>query len=168
MGIALHHLWPGLVPNPASFVIVGMAGFFAAAAKTPFSTLVIVSEMTGGYHLLLPALWVCVLAFLLSDEKSIYSAQMESRSRSPAHRGSFVRDVLGEVRVSQFFIPGQALAALRPDDSWRPSWRSSMIRNIRSCPWSTSRTACWESWTWKRFTWPRRPLTSRRWLWPKI
>ena len=117
LGIALHHLWPGLVPNPASFVIVGMAGFFAAAAKTPFSTLVIVSEMTGGYHLLLPALWVCVLAFLLSDEKSIYSAQMESRSRSPAHRGSFVRDVLGEVRVGQFFVPGQVLAALRPDDS---------------------------------------------------
>ena len=117
LGIVLHHLWPGLVPNPASFVIVGMAGFFAAAAKTPFSTLVIVSEMTGGYHLLLPALWVCVLAFLLSDEKSIYSAQLESRSRSPAHRGSFVRDVLGEVRVSQFFIPGQALAALRADDS---------------------------------------------------
>ncbi len=117
LGIALHHLWPGLVPNPASFVIVGMAGFFAAAAKTPFSTLIIVSEMTGGYHLLLPALWVCALAFLLSDEKSIYSAQMESRSRSPAHRGSFVRDVLGEVRVGQFFLPGQVFATLRPDDS---------------------------------------------------
>ena len=49
---------PELVPHPASFVIVGMAGFFAAAAKTPFSTLVIVSEMTGDYNLLLPALWV--------------------------------------------------------------------------------------------------------------
>ena len=117
LGIALHHLWPGLVPNPASFVVVGMAGFFAAAAKTPFSTLVIVSEMTGGYHLLLPALWVCVLAFLLSDEKSIYSAQVQSRSRSPAHRGSFVRDVLSEVRVGQFFVPGQPLAAIRASDS---------------------------------------------------
>jgi len=117
LGIALRHLWPSLVPNPASFVIVGMAGFFAAAAKTPFSTLVIVSEMTGGYHLLLPALWVCVLAFLLSDEKSIYSAQIESRSRSPAHRGSFVRDALGEVSVGQFFVPGQTVVALRPNDS---------------------------------------------------
>jgi len=117
LGITLHQLWPGLVPDPASFVIVGMAGFFAAAAKTPFSTLVIVSEMTGGYHLLLPALWVCVLAFLLADEKSIYSAQMQSRSRSPAHRGSFVRDVLGEVRVGQFFVSGQELVALHPNDS---------------------------------------------------
>ena len=66
---------------------MGMAGFFAAAAKTPFSTLIIVSEMTGGYHLLLPALWVCVLAFLLADEKSIYSAQVESRSRRRPIRG---------------------------------------------------------------------------------
>ena len=80
LGIALHHLWPGLVPNPASFVIVGMAGFFAAAAKTPFSTLIIVSEMTGGYHLLLPALWVCVLAFLLSDEQVDLLGPGESRS----------------------------------------------------------------------------------------
>ena len=39
LGIVLHDLWPSLVPHPASFVIVGMAGFFAAAAKTPFSTL---------------------------------------------------------------------------------------------------------------------------------
>ena len=58
LGIVLHRLWPALVPHPASFVIVGMAGFFAAAAKTPFSTLVIVSEMTGNYNLLLPTLWV--------------------------------------------------------------------------------------------------------------
>jgi CIC family chloride channel protein len=117
LGVFLHHHWPGLVPHPASFVIVGMAGFFAAAAKTPISTLVIVSEMTGGYHLLLPALWVCVLAFLLSDEMSIYSAQMKSRSRSPAHRGSFVREVLGEVPVSGFFESGRSLFSLHADDS---------------------------------------------------
>ncbi len=117
LGVLLHHHWPALVPHPAAFVIVGMAGFFAAAAKTPISTLVIVSEMTGGYHLLLPALWVCVLAFLLSDEMSIYSAQMKSRSRSPAHRGSFVREVLGEVPVSGFFARGQAVFALRADDT---------------------------------------------------
>ena len=31
--------------------------------------------------------WVCVLAFMLSDTQSIYSSQVEGRSRSPAHRG---------------------------------------------------------------------------------
>ena len=78
LGMVLHHHWPWLVPHPASFAIVGMAGFFAAAAKTPFSTIIIVSEMTGGYRLLLPSLWVCGLSYILSDEQLIYSSQVES------------------------------------------------------------------------------------------
>jgi CIC family chloride channel protein len=117
LGIALHSVWPGLVPHPASFVIVGMAGFFAAAAKTPFSTLIIVSEMTGGYSLLLPSLWVCTLSFILSDEQSIYSSQVESRSRSPAHQGSYVREVLTGLRVNDFLTPGRTTAVLHRGDS---------------------------------------------------
>lgn len=116
LGLLLHGVWPDLVPHPASYVVVGMAGFFAAAAKTPFSTLVIVSEMTGGYHLLLPALWVCVLAFMLSDEQSIYSSQVESRSRSPAHRGSFVSTVLSGVKIGQFVKIGSPVPVLRSDE----------------------------------------------------
>ncbi len=116
LGIALHHLWPSLVPHPAAFVIVGMAGFFAAAAKTPFSTLIIVSEMTGGYSLLLPSLWVCTLSFILSDQQSIYSSQVESRSRSPAHQGSYVREVLAEIRVREFLTPQWAPVGLHRSD----------------------------------------------------
>jgi CIC family chloride channel protein len=116
LGIFLHWLWPGLVPHPASFVIVGMAGFFAAAAKAPFSTLVIVSEMTGNYNLLLPTLWVCALTFLLADEQSIYSAQVESRSLSPAHQGDYVRAVLAGMRVSQFLTPQQDVPVVRLGD----------------------------------------------------
>jgi chloride channel protein, CIC family len=116
LGVFLHHLWPGLVPHPASFVIVGMAGFFAAAAKTPFSTLIIVSEMTGGYRLLLPSLWVCGLAYILSDKQSIYSSQVESRTRSPAHQGDYVRQVLSEIRVADFLLPGQDTLVLHPSD----------------------------------------------------
>jgi CIC family chloride channel protein len=117
LGILLNHLWPALVPHPASFVIVGMAGFFAAAAKTPFSTIIIVSEMTGGYYLLLPSLWVCTIAFILSDEQSIYSSQVESQSRSPAHQGSYVRQVLAQVRVMEFLSPKEPIVVLHSDDS---------------------------------------------------
>ena len=116
LGIFLHWLWPASVPHPSSFAIVGMAGFFAAAAKTPFSTLVMVSELTGNYNLLLPTLWVCALAFLLSDEQSIYSSQVESRSRSPAHQGDYVREVLAGLRVSQFMTPCEQVAVLHAGD----------------------------------------------------
>ncbi len=116
LGLVLRHFWPTLVPHPASFVIVGMAGFFAAAAKTPISTLVIVSEMTGNYSLLLPALWVCTLSFLLSDEQSLYRSQVASRSLSPAHRGDYVRDVLAGINVGEFLAPETAVATMRPQD----------------------------------------------------
>jgi chloride channel protein, CIC family len=116
VGLFFYWLWPEVAPHPAACAIVGMAGFFAAAAKTPFSTLVMVSEMTGNYSLLLPTLWVCALAFLLSDEQSIYSAQVESRSRSPAHKGDYVRDVLAGLRVSQFLTPGREVPTIKPSD----------------------------------------------------
>src|SRR5262249_27343937 len=100
---------------PASFIILGMAGFFAAAAKTPFSTLIIVSEMTGDYKLLLPALWVVTIAFLVSDEEPLYRSQVKSRALSPAHQGSYVREVLAGLKVSGFLLPGLEVPALRPE-----------------------------------------------------
>ncbi len=116
LGVFVHGLWPSAVPHPGAFVILGMAGFFAAAAKTPFSTLVIVSEMTGDYRLLLPALWVCTLAFLLSDEEPLYRSQVPSRSLSPAHQGEFAREILAGLQVKQFLEPSSATPALRPND----------------------------------------------------
>lgn len=116
LGIVLHHFWPTLTPHPSSFVIVGMAGFFAAAAKTPVSTLVIVSEMTGSYDLLLPTLWVCAIAFVLSDQQSLYRSQVESRAVSPAHQGDYVREVLAGLRVNRFLESRRDVPTLRPGD----------------------------------------------------
>jgi CIC family chloride channel protein len=117
LGVFLHQHWPELVPHPASFIILGMAGFFAAAAKTPFSTLIIVSEMTGDYKLLLPALWVVTLAFLVSDEEPLYRAQVKSRALSPAHQGSYVRAVLAGLKVSGFLAPAIKPPLLRLGDT---------------------------------------------------
>jgi CIC family chloride channel protein len=107
---------PAVAPSPAAFVLVGMAGFFAAAAKTPFSTMIIVSEMTGNYNLLLPALFVCTVTFLFSDKQSLYRNQVVSRAASPAHQGSWVREVLAGIRVSQFLKPNWEGPMLRPDE----------------------------------------------------
>ncbi|HZU35257.1 MAG TPA: chloride channel protein, partial [Gemmataceae bacterium] len=117
LGLLLHRCWPELVPHPASCMIVGMAGFFAAAAKTPFSTLVIVSELTGDYRLIVPALWVNALAYLLSDEQSLYRSQVESRSLSPAHQGFYIREVLAGQTVAQLLRGLPEPGLLRPDDN---------------------------------------------------
>jgi CIC family chloride channel protein len=102
----LFHQWiPTVVTQPGAFVIVGMAGFFAAASNAPISTIIMVSEMTGNYNLLVPAMWVCAIAFLISRRWSIYRSQVPTRADSPAHYGDFVKDVLEEVFVRDIFEP---------------------------------------------------------------
>src|SRR5271165_4285888 len=53
--------------NPASYVLVGMGGFFAGVSKTPLTSIVIVSEMTGSYSLLVPLMLACALNMAISD-----------------------------------------------------------------------------------------------------
>jgi CIC family chloride channel protein len=108
--------WSSAAPPPAACVIVGMAGFFAAAAKTPFSTLIIVSEMTGNYNLILPTLLVCTLTFLFSDRQSLYRNQIMSRSLSPAHQGAFVREVLAGLQVRLFLDPHWQGPTVHPEE----------------------------------------------------
>jgi CIC family chloride channel protein len=50
--------------------------------------------------LLLPALWVSVLAYLLGRRWSLYRSQVPTRFDSPAHRGDYYVDVLGGLRVA--------------------------------------------------------------------
>jgi CIC family chloride channel protein len=89
----------GWVEHPSTFVIVGMCGFFAGAARTPISTIIMVTEITGSYQLLLPAMWVCGIAFLLAGRTTLYSKQVPNRAWSPAHRGEYVTPLLQGVRV---------------------------------------------------------------------
>lgn len=100
VGLAFNLASPSLVTRIDVFVILGMAAFFSAAAKTPVSTIIIVSELTGGYELLLPAMWVSALAYLLSSKRyAIYREQVPSRLESPAHKDEFIVDVLKGMTV---------------------------------------------------------------------
>lgn len=103
VGILCNQL--GLVDNPANLCVVGMCGFFAGAAKTPISTIVMVTEMTGSYQLLLPAVWVCGLTFLSSGRWALYQKQVLNRAFSPAHRGEYVEALLERMTVADVFEP---------------------------------------------------------------
>jgi CIC family chloride channel protein len=102
----LFHQWvPNIITQPGAFVIVGMAGFFAAASNAPISTIIMVSEMTGNYHLLVPAMWVCAIAYIIGRRWSIFENQVHSRAESPAHYGDFAKDLLEEIYVRDVFQP---------------------------------------------------------------
>ncbi len=104
VGKYFHDLFPALVQQPQTFTIVGMAGFFAGAAHAPISTIIMVSEMTGNYQLLVPSMWVSTLCFLFCRRWTLYDKQVASRLESPAHRGDFIIDVLEGIKVKDVFV----------------------------------------------------------------
>ena len=99
VGKTFHQLFPKVVTEPGAFVVVGMAGFFTAVSNTPISTIIFVSEMTNSYHLLLPSLLVCSVAYMASRRWTIFHRQVKSKIDSPAHAGEFFVDVLQTIRV---------------------------------------------------------------------
>ena len=99
VGQFFHQIMPGVVAEPGAFVVVGMAGFFTAVSNTPISTIIFVSEMTNSYHLLLPSLLVCSVAYLSARRYTIFHRQVKNRVDSPAHAGDFFVDILQTIKV---------------------------------------------------------------------
>jgi chloride channel protein, CIC family len=87
-GLAAH-----LFHQPAAgFVVVGMAAVFGGAARVPLATILMVTEMTGGYQLLGAAALTVMLSYMvqkaLSESlryRTLYEAQVAGRADSPAH-----------------------------------------------------------------------------------
>jgi chloride channel protein, CIC family len=86
---------------PAAFVVVGMAATFGAAARVPIATLLMVTEMTGGYQLLVPAGLAVTLSYSLQGAlsrrlryRSLYEAQVPDRSGSPPYRFSRIQELV--------------------------------------------------------------------------
>ncbi len=96
-----HEVAPGWVIHPASFVVVGIGGFFAGVAKVPISSIIMACEMCGSYTLLVPLMVVASTSFLLLRHTSLYEKQTINRLSSPAHMGEFARGLLEDMQVHE-------------------------------------------------------------------
>lgn len=109
-GILCQRMFPAINVQPGAFALVGMAGFFASAANTPISTIIMVSEMTGNYNLLVPSMLVCILGYVFCRRYNLYQKQLPSHLEAPSELGNMAAAVLRQLTV------GQALANKRSDD----------------------------------------------------
>lgn len=122
-GQAAQMIVPAAAPEPWMCVMVGMGGFFAGVAKTPFAAVIMVMEMTGSYGLLVPSLLVATIAYLLLPLGTrLYENQVGTRTDSPAHLGSLAVDVLRHVRVRDCWNP--------PDDGVPTVRRDTPLRTL--------------------------------------
>ena len=98
--------------QPAAFAVVGMAAVFGGAARVPIATLLMVSEMTGGYDLLGPAALAVMVSYLVqvalttrTKYKSLYEAQVPGRGDSPAHHLEQVENVIHLLATRGAILP---------------------------------------------------------------
>jgi CIC family chloride channel protein len=101
-GIVVHHFFPAITAPPGAYSLVGMAAFFSGAAHAPITAILMLFEMTGNYHIILPLMLATVISNILSafiNPESIYIRKL-------TRRGVYLRpgheiDLMLEITVAE-------------------------------------------------------------------
>jgi CIC family chloride channel protein len=89
-GTAVHALFPDATGGSGAYAMVGMAAFFAAAAKAPTTSILILFEMTNDYRIILPLMAATVGSVTLSNRfmaHSIYTLKLHLRGITFPYEG---------------------------------------------------------------------------------
>ena len=108
-GAILHRLVPSLVATPGAYGLVGMGAVFAATARAPMTSAIIVFELTGEYRIILPLLFAIALSTSISSllaRDTIYTLKLRRRGVDVLHEPAAtvmqalkVRDSMGPVPI---------------------------------------------------------------------
>lgn len=104
LGASCEAVYPGVFPEPLrkALIPVGMAGVLSASMGTPMAAIVMVTEMTGSYGLIVPLMLVATTAYVTGRRWGLNSAQVRSTAESPAHTGDTLVGLLQSYRVRDF------------------------------------------------------------------
>ncbi|GMU38100.1 MAG: chloride channel protein [Phycisphaerae bacterium] len=103
LGTACECVMPGACPEGVrqGLIPVGMGGVLAATMRTPLAAVVMVTEMTGSYGLIVPLMLVCVSAYMLGRRWGLNREQVATVAASPAHAADAMVHVLESWPVSR-------------------------------------------------------------------
>ncbi len=117
LGGALAKLYTNDPVVIASFTVVGMAAFFAGAGKVPFTSIIIVAEMTKGYELIVPSVIAVTLSYVVAGGDTIYEKQVDTRADSPFFIKELGDKLLKQIRVRE--IMTRNVVTVKPGDTLR-------------------------------------------------
>ncbi len=102
-----------------ALIPVGMGGVLAAGMRTPLAAMVMVTEMTGSYGLIVPSMVVCMSAYLIGRGYGLNREQLRTSADSPAHAADGLIHILESWRVGDLMdrdtlsvAPGASLGAM--------------------------------------------------------
>jgi CIC family chloride channel protein len=103
LGALCEAAYPGQFPEGLrqALIPVGMGGVLAASMRTPLAAIVMVTEMTGSYGLIVPLMLVCISAYVIGRPWGMNREQVRGSAESPAHAGDAVIHMLESWRVEE-------------------------------------------------------------------
>jgi CIC family chloride channel protein len=81
-GQAIHAIFPTITAPVGAYALVGMAAVFSGSAHAPITAILILFEMTGDYHIILPLMLTTVISTFVSQlisHESIYTLKLTRR-----------------------------------------------------------------------------------------
>jgi chloride channel protein, CIC family len=109
VGEGAAHVWPGTTPG--AFALLGMGALLAGTSRGPISSVVLISELSYDYHLILPLVCACGAATFVSrrlEPGSLYRPGPRRRP-PPAHAAPEPRVRLHPARTAAELTCGSAL-----------------------------------------------------------
>lgn len=104
-GLLVNYVSPEVAANPGVYAVVGMGAVVAGTTHGPLSAILIVYEMTGDYHIILPIMIAAGLASVVAsviDPDSIYHKKLTRRGHHLA-RSHFLAE-LEDIMVRDLMI----------------------------------------------------------------
>jgi chloride channel protein, CIC family len=131
--VVLNSLLPGAIPAAAPLVIVGMMALFAGVGRVPIAVILMVSEMTGTFALLIPSMVAVVVSYFVTGSNyTIYKSQVTRRSESPAHRGEYNVPLLTKIFVHDAM--NVDVVALSPRDTVARAQQLMLEKGFHAIP----------------------------------
>lgn len=94
----------GISVSYLSYMVVGMAAFFAGITNTPLASSIMIIELTRSYHLRLPLMLVVILNFIFTKKINLYRNQYLNKFHTPAHMWSRTQSTLLDLSVSDVLL----------------------------------------------------------------
>ncbi|MBN1357027.1 chloride channel protein [bacterium] len=103
-GHIAHRLFPGVAASSGAYALVGMAALVGAVTHAPVTAIIILFELTGDYKIIIPLMFSCIIATLITSslqKDSIYTAKLSRRGvnlnvglESTIMKRNLVRDIM--------------------------------------------------------------------------
>jgi CIC family chloride channel protein len=81
-GNIVHSWFPTITSGPGAYAVVGMGCVVAAATRAPIAAILIIFEMTGEYHIILPLMFAIIISSVFGSwlsKDSIYTKKLRRK-----------------------------------------------------------------------------------------